>query len=516
MTTLRGYHGDTTTSGAIESMSEEQVRKLKSDIEFVQAQRSFSTFLDYVKIVEPPQFASGFQGGPTPFEKWEHLADLSEIMPNTRLIEVLKARQDGFSWLVGAYTAWLLRFHEHAFVPMISQGQVEAADLLGKVRAILDNLPEPWKVSYDPDSTLELGIKSMHSRARALASTEKAGRSLTATCVIIDEAEFQDYLPLTFAAIKPTIDAGGQIIMGSTVNKGKMKSVFKQYYRGAPANGWTKRFWSVFARPGRDDAWYEEKRKEAAEDETLGMNPDLFMEQEYPRTEEEALAPSRVISAFDMDALANMEEHVKDPVDRIGDIRIYQKAAVGRHYVAASDVALGVGGDDSVTVVMDVRNGYIAADIQGNDLPPDEFTALSVKMLAMYNNPEWAIEDNGPGNTVLTVAKQLMYPRIYSRKSSAQSRNRTPGWHTGPLTRDTMWNELQSAVRNSLITVPSKAGLAQFYSVIVKTLKNGNTRIEHQYGAHDDYPTAVAIAWQIRASAPMSSGNLVVVGNRWG
>jgi len=246
------------------------------------------------------------------------------------------------------------------------------------------------------------------------------------------------------------------------------------------------------------------------------MNPDLFMEQEYPRTAEEALAPSRVISAFDMDVLAKMEEYVKEPVEQVGVIRIYNRFSVGRHYVAASDVSLGVGGDDSVTVVMDVRNGYIVADIQANDLPPDEFTALSVKMLDDYGNPEWAIEDNGPGNTVLTVAKQLMYPRIWARKPGPHSQNRVPGWHTGPVTRDPMWNELQSAVRNGLITVPSKAGLAQFYSVIVKTLRNGNTRIDHQYGAHDDYPTAVAIAWQIRDSAPFSSNKLVVVGNRWG
>jgi hypothetical protein len=505
-----------TQEEVLKGLSADSLAKLRSDVAFQVSGRSFEGFLDNVKIVEPPQFASGFQGGPVDFQKWEHLIDLAKIMPETRLVAVLKARQDGFSWLVAAYTAWLLRFHKHSFVPMISQGQLEAADLLGKVRIVLDNLPEAWRVSYDPDSTLELGIKEMQSRARALASTEKAGRSLTATCVIIDEAEFQDYLPLTFAAIKPTIDAGGQIIMGSTVNKSKLKSVFKQYYRGAPQNGWTKRFWSVFDRPGRDEQWHADKRREAAEDESLGMNPDLFMEQEYPRTAEEALAPSRVISAFDMDVLAKMEEYVKEPVEQVGAIRVYNRFSVGRQYVAASDVSLGVGGDDSVTVVMDVRNGYIVADIQANDLPPDEFTALSVKMLDDYGNPEWAIEDNGPGNTVLTVAKQLMYPRIWARKAGPHSRSRVPGWHTGPVTRDPMWNELQSAVRNGLITVPSKAGLAQFYSVIVKTLRNGNTRIDHQYGAHDDYPTAVAIAWQIRDSAPSSANKLVVVGNRWG
>ena len=486
------------------------------DVDFAVAASSFSHFLDFVKIVEPPQFATGFHGGPTSFVKWPHLDELAQILPSTRLVEILKARQDGFSWIAAAYAAWLLRFHKHSVIPMISQGQVEAGDLLAKVRAILDNLPESWRPTYEPDAVLELGVKEMSSHARALASTENAGRSLMATCVIIDEAEFQSYLPLTMAAIKPTIDAGGQIIMGSTVNKSKHQSVFKQYYRGAPLNGWTKRFWGVFARPDRTDEWYEAKRLEAAEDEALGMNPDLYMEQEYPRTEDEALAPSRVISAFDMDALQWMKESTRTPVETDGPINIYQYRGVGIGYVAATDPALGVGGDDSVTVILDPRNGTVVADIQANDIPPDEFTELSIKLLGMFNNPEWAIEDNGVGNTALTVAKQLRYPRIHARKPSPHSSKRVQGWRTDGFTRDNMWNELIALIRRRGLVVPSKRGLAQFFSVVVKTLKTGSSRYEAQYGAHDDYPTAVAIAWQIRGAAGGSGGKVVTLSSRVG
>ena len=96
-----------TQEEVLKSLSAEKLAQLRSAVAFQVSGRSFEGFLDNVKIVEPPQFASGFQGGPVDFQKWEHLIDLAKIMPETRLVAVLKARQDGFSWLVAAYTAYL-------------------------------------------------------------------------------------------------------------------------------------------------------------------------------------------------------------------------------------------------------------------------------------------------------------------------------------------------------------------------------------------------------------------------
>jgi hypothetical protein len=55
------------------------------------------------------------------------------------------------------------------------------------------------------------------------------------------------------------------------------------------------------------------------------------------------------------------------------------------------------------------------------------------------------------------------------------------------------------AVATRLLIIPSLEGLSQFYTVIRNPKKNG--RIEAQEGAHDDYPLAVGIAWQLRRFA---------------
>lgn len=492
-------------------------KALMDDVDFAMSSRSFFRFLDFVKVVEPPTMQNNFGGGPTPFVKWDHLIPMAENLQTTRLTIVGKARQNGFSWLVAAYAAWLLRFHAHAKVPIISQGQVEAGDMVKRVKQVLENLPEPWKVEYDIDGKLEVGVDGMDTMARALASTKNAGRSLTASVVIIDEAEAHEYLPLSMNAVKPIIDAGGQIIMGSTIDKSKSESVFRNYYTRSPGNGWVKYFWGWQARPGRDQAWWDQTFKEAAEDDTIGISPELYMEQEYPGTEEEMLAASRTIGLFNLDMLTQMQQQVRDPVATFGPINVYQHRGIGVRYVAATDAALGVvGGDDSVSIVLDVTNNVVVADIQSNELKPEELTDYSVQMLKMYDYPEWAIERPGPGDIVLAMAKQLRYPRIHRQRLNQYATAIEPGWKTTPTTRVYMLSALREFVDSGRLTVPSKNGLAQFFALVVKTMKSGGHRIEAQYGSHDDYPFAVAIANQIREYAIGYGETAVKVRSRFG
>jgi hypothetical protein len=203
----------------------------------------------------------------------------------------------------------------------------------------------------------------MKSKITALPSTEHAGRGETrgetATLVIQDEADFHENLELNYAAVKPAIDAGGQLIQCSTVNKKKAGTLFKEIFRNAPTNGFhavftvnkkkagtlfkeifrnapTNGFHAVFhgwkSRPDRDQEWYDRVKREAPSSD--GMSPELYMEQEHPATAEEALAPSRVMArvmaAFDVDALAAMQADVKEPVEtRNGVTHIYQKWSSG-------------------------------------------------------------------------------------------------------------------------------------------------------------------------------------------
>jgi hypothetical protein len=160
-------------------------------------------------------------------------------------------------------------------------------------------------------------------------------------------------------------------------------------------------------------------------------------------------------------------------------------------------------------VILDAGTGYVVADIQSNLIPPDQLAIASMTLLARYHNPIWSIEDNDAGVLTVASAQAARYPSLYYRESEK------PGWHTDERNRWLLWGELIEAVNARLITIPSDDGLAQFYSVIRNPEKDG--RIEAARGAHDDYPMAVGIAWQMRRYAkPMGRAPTKGMDDSWG
>jgi hypothetical protein len=462
------------------------------DMQRAKAAASFEHFLAYVKVLEPPP-----GGGRIDFVMWDHLREVVGLLGAARLLSILKARQVGLSWLLAAYALWVAQYQIGAVVLLLSQGQAEAAVFLKKCRYIWQELPEYLRAPLGIDSSTQITFPQSNSKLTALPSTENAGRSETATLVIQDEADFHDHLDANFAAVKPTIDAGGQLIQVSTVNKKTMGSLFKEIYRRAPANRFVRRFYGWMVRPGRDQTWYNRVKSEAPD--TAEMSPAFYMEQENPTTEIEALAPSRVLAAFDPDAIAAMGEDVRGPVQKIGLISIYQKYSVGKKYAAGSDVSHGVGADSSVTAILDIATGVVVADINSNVISPEEFAEQSVKMLVLYGSPIWGIERNEWGILVVRKAQELGYGRLYEPVNRQGKPTGRVGWDTNSLTRPLLWGELIDATNNRLLVLLSKLGLAEFSDVIRNPDSEG--RIEAVAGGHDDYPMAVGIAWQMRKHA---------------
>ena len=470
-------------------LTTEGKRKLAEEVglsaEYTLAERNFSDFLNYVHIMEPPPGR-----GVIPFERWEHLVEVCGYLKSEKLLVWLKSRQTGASWLLAAYALWMVLYHTGALVLLLSQGEEESKVLLAKCRFVYENLDSHMQATLGTDSRQELYFPDTGSSISALPSTEKAGRSSTASLVIMDEADFHEHLDSNYAAVKPTIDdVGGQLVLVSTSNAMRMNTLFKSTYKEVPYNGFTRVFYGWNVRPDRDNAWYEARRLEYSD-------KSLF-EKEYPASEDEALAPPRTIAAFDHDILRAMQDDVRPPATTLdcGGItaNIYQDFHPGKRYTAGTDTSHGSGYDYAVTVVLDTVTGYVVADLQTNLLPPDQLAVASSKLLQRYMNPIWAIEDNDWGILTIASAQAMRYPRLYYRDSDKA------GWHTAERSRYVLWGELIEAVNARLITIASEQGLAQFYSIIRNPQKNG--RIEGQTGAHGDYPLAVGVAWQLRRQA---------------
>ena len=449
------------------------------------ARKYFGRFLPFVNVMEPPPGR-----GRIPFEPWPHLMEVCDKLEEEKLLVWLKSRQTGASWLLAAYALWMAQYHAGALVLLLSQGEEESKALLWKCKYIYESLPGTLTVPIGTDSRQELTFPSVSSSIRALPSTEKAGRSATASLVVMDEADFHEYAEQSFAAVKPTIDdSGGQLIMVSTANATSSQSLFKRVYKESPRNGFAKVFYGWNVRPGRDNAWFDARKSEY-------LDTALF-EKEYPSTEDEALSPPRSITAFPPEKLNAMRDDLRDPVEilQFGTVQanIYQDFSPGKRYIAATDTAHGTGGDNAVTVVMDAQTGYVVADIMNNLISPDQLAISSISLLERYKDPLWAIEDNDWGATTISTAQGLRYPRLFYRDENK------PGWHTDEHSRVRLYGGLMEAVHSRLIVIPNEKGLSEFYSLIQNPRKNG--RVEAQLGSKDDYPIAVGIAWQIRHKA---------------
>jgi len=454
---------------------------------------AFTKFIEYCRVVEAPTLDNS--GGVIPFELWPHLKKAVAALITKKLIVWLKSRQIGASWIIAAYCLWYAMFHQGATILLFSKGETEAFELLAKCKRIYLNLPDFMRLKLHPDSDGVMGFPSMMSTIRAFAATKTAGISFTASIIVCDEWDEHPWAQENYFSSKPCRDAGGQFIGIFTASNPDpdtlAKSTFIKAHDGIEQEfTWLFDAWDV--RPGRDQEWYE-KTKASIPEKLIGfLTPELYMLKNYPASIQEALSMPQTVSAFNIANVMAMLTDTKSPLKiELPDIdsniiHIWKPFNLGEFFIAATDTSHGVGKDYSVTVVMNVKTGEIAADILNNKIAPEELAYHSIKLLELYKRPLWCIEDNEWGAVTISTAQKLGYINLLSD-------GKKTGFHTGADNRSDLWGKLIPAVNNRQITFYNSDGLRQFLDVIRNTDKGG--RIEAVGGRNDDYPMALAIAW---------------------
>ncbi len=262
-----------------------------------------------------------------PFDLWPEQQRVLQAMRENRHVIVLKARQLGLSWLTICYTLWLMLYHPAVTALIFSRRDDEAVDLLGaRMKEVYYRLPTWMQTATVTTDSAHNWHLSNGSRATALPTT--GGRSYTASVVIVDEADFMADLDGLLNAVKPTIDAGGQIVMISTVDKGQPISPFKRIYRGARdgKTAWAHIFLPWQSRPDRDAVWYAAVKVDILE--RTGALDDLH--QEYPATDTEALAPrtldKRIPSTWIEACFLEMLPALPDDAPALDGLEVYRSS----------------------------------------------------------------------------------------------------------------------------------------------------------------------------------------------
>ncbi len=166
-----------------------------------------------------------------PFALWPAQQMVLREMARALKLLVLKARQLGLSWLVLAYCLHAALFRPPATILLFSKRDAEAKELLGRVKEMYARLPEWMQARAVLKSNESQFVLSTGSRFLAFPTT--GGRSYTGTIAVVDEADFVPDLRGFLNAVKPTIDAGGQLFLITTSDKTRPLSTFKRLYRAA-------------------------------------------------------------------------------------------------------------------------------------------------------------------------------------------------------------------------------------------------------------------------------------------
>lgn len=414
---------------------------------------------------------------------------------------VLKARQIGYTTLLGAYMLWLVFFHDDQEVVALSKDQREARRLLKMAKYGYKYLPA-WmkdrgpklltdhldKMPFENDSTVE-----------SLPSKEDPARGRTVNLIVVDEWASLPNPEDAWASIQPTADIGGRVIAMSTA-KGA-GNFFHEMWNGA-RNG-TNRFYPLFfaydSVPERGDTWYDRTREE--------LMVDWRMWQEYPRNEEEAFIKSGN-AVFDIDLLLKLETRDAEKRGYLnqlttfsnsefrespsGELEVWQPPRPGNGYAIGADVAEGLEhGDYSSAHVIERRTGLVVAHYHAH-IAPDLYAEELAKLGYWYNNALI-----GPEANIYEVCNHLRrigYPRIYIQRTIDDRTKRVTskmGWHTSRRTKQLLVDELARALREQDITLLSKETVAEMLTFVrdEQGRMNGSP--------FDDRVISLAIAYQM-------------------
>jgi hypothetical protein len=415
----------------------------------------------YVKIYD------AIVGGWVPFLLWPaQLTVLDDLLDN-RLVVILKARQVGLTWLVLAFALWLMLFRPAVTVLIFSRRDNEAVYLLvDRLKEMYRRLPRWMQARAVTVSSQHEFSLSNGSVARAFPTS--AGDSYTASLAIVDEADLVPDLNRLMRAVKPTIDAGGRMILLSRSDKTNPQSEFKSLYRAAVAglNQWLSIFLPWHVRPDRDAQWYESQKQEILS--RTGFLDDLY--EQYPQSDTEALAAReqdvRIPHAWLNLCYVPASAIVPAEYPPLPMLTLYAEPALGILYAIGVDTAEGnPTSDDSAITVTQVITGEEVAKLRGK-FEPSTLGFYAKELSIYYNFAPIMVERNNHGHAVI-----LWLRDNYRSVELLPGHDGHTGWLSSTTGKAILYSIAASGFRDRETVLHSHDTLGQLASIEGGTLR---------------------------------------------
>jgi hypothetical protein len=428
-----------------------------------------------------------------PFSLWPEQSRALKSIFNNLLVIILKARQLGMTWLVLGFALWSMIFHPAATVLLFSRRDDEAIHLLDfRLKGMYQRLPAWMKVR---EILTDNGHEwRMSNGSVAFAFPTTAGDSYTATLAIVDEADLVPDLNRLMRAVKPTIDAGGRMILLSRANKDTPQSEFKNIYRAAKQklSAWVSVFLPWFARPDRTQAWYEVQKADIFS--RTGSLDDLH--EQYPATDIEALAPKTLDKRLPGEWLRNCYHDTgqlqKHDGPSIPGLEVYCRPEPTLRYVIGIDPAEGnPTSDDSALTVLNAMTGEECAALAGK-FEPSTLASHADEIGKWYMRAGLMVERNNHGHAV------LLWLRDNSKLDRLIGHDGKAGWLTTSKGKALLYSTAAEAMKEGSVTVHSFGTYTQLSGIEGSSLSAPE-------GEQDD--RAISFVLAVTAMATKSNDN---------
>jgi hypothetical protein len=447
--------------------------------------------------------------GVAPFRLWPAQAEAVKVLRTCRLTIILKARQIGMTTVVIANALHVALFEPGSTILLFSKGQRESKELIRRIREMTLRLPKWLQPRRFVTDGAEILAFTNGSRFLSFASASSGGDSYTARMVVIDEADLIKDLDLVLSGCKPTIDAGGDLVLLSRTDKKRPDSPFKRVYRSSAEGKMPYRpiFLPWWERPDRDRAWYEAQKVEI--EGRTGWLDELYSN--YPATADEALAALEQDKRFPVQWLDNCLQELKpidpktlpSPFSGWQGLEIYFRPQRGEEYAIGVDVANGnPNSDDSVIIVVHV-NRLEEVAVLCFKVEPQVLAQRVSEVSKWYGNAKVYVERNNHGHTMLAAL------RDYKHVPILKGRDDKAGWWTDQLGKTLMYDLVAEYLRQGsaynarACVIHSKATRDQLGMLDV-------IKQEAPEGFHDDRAMAFGLAL-MAATKPVRKADLMVM-----
>ena len=413
--------------------------------------KSFEYFLDKYVFIEDKATNSVIK-----LDLWPEQRNFLPTLLIAKIIEVIKAHQLGFTWIiVAAYALWRSITTTLFHTVINSFNEDVGLEIIKRVEFIRQRLPE---MLYPPlsksvtdqlefDHRDENGLQ-VPSLIQVIPATERGGQGKTPNLMIFDESCQNRYFERAYNASYPGIEqAGGQIIIISNAIKNVPGWPFtRALYSGSMAgtNRVSRIFLPWWAHPGRSRAivkgedgtpMLDGKGKPMTEFKyhTLraggkdgGQMTEEDFSQRYPETEAEAISvlggsyfgvaltrhsdPTLTGQVGSLIASEKQGEVPRFQVDGPGQQAslltvwrppywLHADYLPGRYwtdrYCVGADVSEGLGQSYSVAYVLDRVTEEFVARLRGNRIPAHNLAPVLYWLAQWYRNALYISHDTG-------------------------------------------------------------------------------------------------------------------------